>query len=893
MVGKLLAHFQLLEKLGEGGMGVVYKARDRNLGRLVAIKILPAGATSNPAYSVRFLQEARTASSLNHPNIVQIYDLGNAEGMDFIAMEYIPGCTLHQIIGQQGCKTQEILHYAIQIVDALSAAHSARILHRDLKPANIMVHERKLIKILDFGLAKLLQPAEGEEPGETMDWPGSLHTQEGRVMGTVAYMSPEQARGEELDERSDLFSFGAVLYEMATGQHAFPGNTAAVVFDAILNRTPPAPQDFNPDLPAELVRIILKAVEKDPARRYQTAREMRVDLERLQQATQPGATSAELAPASSSQSGRSKQARRPAPWIIAALVLIACIGSAVWLTFYSQSNHPSPTTVPFTSFPGGEYEPAFSPDGTRVAFVWNGEKEDNFDIYVKLVNTGAPLRLTTNPAGEGSPAWSPDGQSIAFIRYSARHEDSGVYVVPALGGPERKIGAIFPLAHIFDRHLDWSPDGKFLVVVDKASAGAPFGLFLLSPNDGDKRRLTTPPVESIGDTGPAFSPDGRTVSFNRTISSGVNDIYLVAVTGGEPRRLTQDNLFISGHAWSADGREIVFASARGGPKDLWRIPSSGGEPKSLGELGEGAYYLAISRRGNELAYSKFSRDSNIWRIELSPAGEPVQDPAKFISSTLEDTSAQYSPDGSKIAFRSNRSGSDEIWVCDSSGANPLALTSFRGVLSGTPRWSPDGQYLAFDSRPGGNPDIYVIRATGGSPRRITTEKSEDVVPSWSADGKWIYFASNRTGDWQVWKTPAEEGSTGKPVQVTRQGGFAAFESTDGKWTYYAKGRDRSGLWKVPVDGGEESEVIASLKAGYWGYWAVTDKGIYFIDLKRPSEAVVELFSFATERVKQLARLPKDPPFGDSGFSISKDGRWVLYTQVDQSGSDIMLVENFR
>ena len=586
---------------------------------------------------------------------------------------------------------------------------------------------------------------------------------------------------------------------------------------------------------------------------------------------------------------------RARTWVLVALagVAVAVAGVGWWRVQQPKDSMPHTTMVPFTSYPGGEYEPAFSPDGGRLAFVWNGEKEDNYDIYVKLINAGAPLRLTTHPAGEGSPAWSPDGLQIAFLRYSERAGESGFYVVPAMGGSERKVGEAFPLAHIFDRHMDWSPDGKFLAVVDKSSAEEPFGIFLLSVESGERRRLTRAPAKSIGDTGPAFSPDGRALAFKRTVSSGVNDIYTVPVTGGEPKRLTFDNRFTSAQAWTPDGREIVFASQREGAPALWRMPASGGTPQSVTGVGEGAYYLAISRQEHRLAYSKLSSDSNIWRIELPSASEPVHRPEKLIFSTRQETSAQYSPDGNKIAFRSDRSGSDEIWVCDSAGANPLALTSFRGALTGTPRWSPDGQYLAFDSRPGGNADIYVIRATGGAPRRITAESSEEVVPSWSADGKWIYFASNRTGDWQVWRTPSEEGSTGRPVQVTRQGGFAAFESSDGRWVYYAKGRDRAGLWKAPVEGGEETEIVPDLKAGYWGYWAVTENGIYFVDLKPKAGAAVELFSFVTQRVRQIARLDRDPPFGDSGFSVSRNGRWVLYTQVDESGSDIMLVENFK
>ena len=324
------------------------------------------------------------------------------------------------------------------------------------------------------------------------------------------------------------------------------------------------------------------------------------------------------------------------------------------------------------------------------------------------------------------------------------------------------------------------------------------------------------------------------------------------------------------------------------------MPVSGGSPRQIPSVGQGAYFVAVSRRGHYLAYSRWFADTNIWRLAIpSPAAETAK-PEDLISSTWEERSAQYSPDGARIAFRSDRSGSNEIWVCDASGANPVQLTSFRGPLTGTPRWSPDGKDLVFDSRPQGNADIYTVPADGGAPRRITTSESEDVVPSWSHDGKWIYFASNRSGDWQVWKIRVDAESTDRDaVQVTHQGGFAAFESMDGQWVYYAKGRDVPGLWRTPANGGDEKPVLADFTVGYWGYWAVAARGIYFLEPVPPGQAVVKFYSFADHSSRVVANLPHEPPFGDSGFSVARDGRSILYTQVDHSGSDIMLVEDFH
>jgi Tol biopolymer transport system component len=388
-----------------------------------------------------------------------------------------------------------------------------------------------------------------------------------------------------------------------------------------------------------------------------------------------------------------------------------------------------------TTYPGGEYEPAFSPDGRQVAFVWNGEKQDNFDIYVKFVDGGVPFRLTTNAASEGSPAWSPDGHRIAFIRYSTKLGESGFYIVPALGGPEQRIGNAAPLPHIFDRHLDWSPDGRFLAVVDKTDPSGPFGIFLLSMDTGERRRITTPQPGSIGDTGPAFSPGGGIIAFKRSIGSGINDIYLVGVSGGEPKRLTFGNGFTASHAWTPDGRELIFSSAKDGVNRLWRVSASGGVPRQIPYVGQGAYYLAIARSGHYLAYSRWFADSNVWRLEIPSVTKKIGKPEQLISSTWEDRSAQYSPDGARIAFRSDRSGTNEIWVCDSSGANPFQVTSFQGPLTGTPRWSPDGKHLAFDSRPQGHSDIYTISAVGAPPHHYERlrKRCSELVTQWQVD----------------------------------------------------------------------------------------------------------------------------------------------------------------
>ena len=576
---------------------------------------------------------------------------------------------------------------------------------------------------------------------------------------------------------------------------------------------------------------------------------------------------------------------RPAALVALALI----IGAGLWFIARLIATTPLPTSklVPLTSLPGSESQAAFSPDGKQIAFVWNGEKENNFDIYVKLLDTEIPLRLTTDPAQDSNPVWSPDGRYIAFLRRLA--EKSAVYLIPPLGGPERKLAEVNAIN--YGSSLDWSPDGKSLAAVDRCGSQEPCSLSLISIETGEKQKLTFPPTEHAeynGDTNPAFSPDGKTLAFIRIGSLGVSDVYLAPVSGGEPRRLTFDNMTAIGLTWTADGREIIFRSNRGGYPTLWRIPAVGGTPELLPAVGDEAIEPAISHQGQRLVYTRRMMDSNIWRIEMSSPTTRGTSPARLISSTRNDVAPQLSPDGKRIVFASDRAGSLEIWVCDSEGLNPIQLTFFGGVHTGTPRWSPDSRRITFDSRPEGQTDIYVISAEGGKPRRVTMETSEDVAPSWSRDGRWIYFGSKRSGDWQVWKVPPEGGAA---VQVTKEGGFAALESPDGKFIYYAKNRDLPGpLWRVPIKGGEESPVPGFANAVPWGQWAVLDKGIYFITAE--TRATIEFFNFATRQITQIAT-PEKKVFGGPSLSVSADGGWILYVQIDRNDSDLMLVENFR
>ncbi len=580
-------------------------------------------------------------------------------------------------------------------------------------------------------------------------------------------------------------------------------------------------------------------------------------------------------------------------WVTASLAVLSAAGLGWWLARTgTRTAEVTPTVVPLTSYLGVETQPSFSPDGSQVAFSWNGEKQDNFDIYVKLIGPGSQLRLTKAPEADSCPAWSPDGRSIAFVRKGQGGQDS-VYLVSALGPPERRVALISPTgnpkAGAWQSGLAWTPDGRSLVFTDRNSDYEPLGLFLLSVESGEKVRLTSP-AKMFVDSQPTFSPDGRTLAFVREVATGIRDIYLLALSkdfhpAGEPRRLTFENQLVFGPVWSSDGREIVFSSGPYLGPNLFRIATSGaGKPQRLVNVGEDGTNMTISGAAHRLVYAHELNKQNIWQLEVSDHRTEVGLPKKLIGSTRVDSNAQFSPDGKRVVFNSNRTGSFEIWVCDADGSNAQPVTSL-GHYCGSPHWSPDGERISFDSYLEGQWEVYVTSSSGAKPERRTRNPANDALPTWSLDGKWIYFASDRSGEYQVWKMPA---SGGEAIPVTRTGGFEALEAPESQWVYYTKKAGASSLWRMPRDGGEECQVLewVDLRA-----FAVFRDGIYFVP--RPDSAgrySIQFFSFATERIQSVFTLESEI---DIYLSVPQDGRRIIYSQIEEEGSDLMLVENFR
>jgi serine/threonine protein kinase len=875
MIGRTLLHYTVTDTLGEGGMGVVYKATDTHLDRFVAVKVLPRERVSNEERKRRFVQEAKAASALNHPNIVHIYDIATDQDTTFIAMEYVPGKTLAELIPRQGMPVASVLNYAVQISDGLAQAHKAGIIHRDLKPGNLMVGEDGRVRILDFGLAKLGDGSTSPEDTvtRTSGHGATPNTDAGMVLGTAAYMSPEQAEGRPVDTRTDIFSFGVVLYEMLTGRKPFSGDTALATLSAILKESPTPLTEAAPGVPADLARVVDRCLRKDPARRWQHMDDVRIALLDLKEESDSGRLSA---PDNAAIVAPHRWSR--VSGLVTAGAAAVILGAVGWSTMRGPASTPAAAPlqpVPLTTYEGDERDPTFSPDGNQIAFSW-GPEGGVTNTYVKLIGPGDPIRLTNSPSSERESQWSPDGRWICFDRRLPG--GAVIIVVPALGGPERNLGSTSDRCH-------WSPDSRYVLLPDAGS-------LWLAPVDGGQRRLLIGPTELEGaarevDTG-GISPDGRTLAVNFRVRS-LAPLYLVTLgpsytVQGMPRRVTPVDWFFASPSWTPDSQSVIGVrdingANSGGDTAMYRIRVAGGEPERLDFAGDNPWFLDVAKTGGRLAFTRLRRDVNLYRAELDANGTLIGDGRPIASSSRREYNAAISPDGSRIAFSSTRSGSDEIWVADREGRNLVQLTmSANPFGTNTPAWSPDGTRIAYVSRLEGAEDVFVIPVTGGLPVRITADPEADTNPTWSVDGKWIYFARAGSG---VWKAPATGGAA---TQVSSMAAGVYRESLDGKWLFASS---LQGVSRIPLTGGDPQALIGERISAS----AMTSRGLYYLNTSTDLQsATLRLLPLDGRAPRTLGVIPH-PISG--GLSVAPDFTSIIYSRCDQCAADLMLVEGFK
>jgi len=809
--------------LGQGGMGVVYRALDTKLNRAVAIKFLSeefADATARR----RFQREAQTASSLNHPHIVTVYDVGEFQGRQYLVTECVDGGTLQEW-SKEKRTWRHVLDLLVGVADGLAAAHGAGILHRDLKPANILVAKNGYAKLADFGLAKLAEP-----PADTAPTLTEGHTRPGVLVGTFAYMSPEQASGRALDARSDVFSFGVLLYESLKGERPFTGATELEVLQRIIHSSAPPLGD---EIPIAVRMLVEKAIEKDPAERYQTMRDMVVDLRRaLRKETGQSVPAVTDVPARRALIG----------WTLAAVTGFVGL-VAGYVAHFAVTPPPSPKqnvhVQRLTDLVGLEEAPSISPDGRSIAFV-AGERGRR-QVWVRLLSGGSPLALTKDDVDHYGPRWSPDSSSLIYYTPGEKPGDVGtLWEIPALGGtPRRLVTALGP--------GDFSHDGKSLGFFRFKEGG--IELAAVSRDLASSRTIAKLPNGIYNP--PRWSPQDREIAFLQLVGGAkfTTTLWVVDSKGGEPRRISAD-YYLQGYSWVPDGSGLIASSGHGSTMnypvlcDLWLFPVNGRAPTQL-TFGEFSYeFPDVDGRGN-VVVSRVRSQADVWKFPIT--GDPAVNARSGVRITRQTGQVQtltVSPNESEVAFLSDNGGHANVWIARVADGDmrPVTREFDPSVVVAVPLWSPRGDLINYLSNrnTSGDVTLWVVKPDGSDPRDLGVV---GVWACWSGDGQWIYHSVLEKGVYQIRKVRVDGGQA---VIVREDHAVACATTPDGSGLYYMK-----------------------ILAGATGAWD------FEVRVARPETG-------PSEALGQISgtRIPTDVINGQ--VYLSPDGQWLAIPLIDGS-----------
>jgi Tol biopolymer transport system component len=875
MVGTTLLHYRIVRALGRGGMGEVYAAEDLQLNRLVALKTLPPEMALDRERLQRFQREAQAIASLNHPNIVTLYGVEQVGGVHFLTMELVEGRTLGELIPAHGLPLLQFLKIAVPLADAVRAAHEHGIIHRDLKPANIMIGAEGRLKVLDFGLAKQARLADAPLDADAVT--AAALTAQHHIVGTAAYMSPEQAQGQIVDARSDIFSLGVVLYEMATGTRPFRGDTPLSVLSSIIRDTPPPPSNVSDAVPPDLDRVIGRCLAKEPERRYQTAADLRIDLEDLQQLGSGGRARVKHA-------GSWRRRRR---WIGAMIavpaVIVAVAALTIWRARRPAVGPPAPMRPEFTQLttqPGVEWFPSLSPDGKWV--VYAGDASGHRHIYLQSVTGQNPLDISgDSTADDDQPAFSPDGERIAF---QSSREGGGLFVMGRTGEAARRVtrNGYTPA---------WSPDGTRLVYATE-------NVELNPQNMRQKSELwtvnvSTEATERLGEgdaTLPSWSPHGQRIAYTNRLGNPMQaDIYTLPVSGGRATPVTNDAAVDWSPVWSPDGRFLYFASDRGGSMNLWRLAideASGtrlGEPEPLTTPVPLAAHASVSADGRRIAFTSALLTANVQGLAFDPvAGATKGEPSWVTTGSRRWSSPDPSPDGQWVAFYSLVRPEGDIYIARPDGSGLRQITG-DAAIDRVPRWSPDGQWIACFSTRSGTSELWKIRPDGSGLLQLTGQGGSYLA--WAPDGSRIATFGDPLAGQGVWIIdPTRPSTEQKPELLPPALGDPSARFFVNSWS-----PDRSRL-VGEVLGTTPGILMCSLASrtyerltdvGEWPVWLPDNRRVLFVAAGK----AFYILDTRTKQVRKIYSVTRDvigPP------RLTRDGRAMYYSRR-VTESDIWLL----
>jgi Tol biopolymer transport system component len=883
--GTRLGAYEILSLIGSGGMGEVYRARDPRLGREVAVKVLPAAVSTDPDRLHRFEQEARAAAALSHPNILTIHEISSADGTLYVVSELLEGQTLREVLGRGALPTRTAVAYAVQILNGLAAAHDKGIVHRDLKPENLFVTTDGRVKILDFGLAKLLEPM-WVGAGASMLATSPPHTTPGAVLGTVGYMSPEQVRGHAAEPRSDLFSFGVILYEMLSGERPFKGDSPADTMSAILRVEPrELSVASGGSVSPGLERTVQHCLEKDPGQRFQSARDLAFDLESLS-----GISTA--APAEGIVGH--PWYRRRAGVILGAAVVIVFGGLAIRLFDRALRRGPSTPIVTqvrrFTHEPGVSEWPTWSPDGSLLAFA--SDRNGHFDVYVRRVEGGHEVNVTNNASDNVQPAFSPDGTSIAFVstrtsrtrlvRVGQRSGDTesrayggDVWIVPTLGGQARRAAANgnFPVWHPSGRKIAFvsGPEAHRSILEVALAGGMPQAVV---PSDGSAWEITHV----------HYAPHAGWITFE----TAEGEIFIVPTAGGRVRKLANG----VAHVWEPSGTHLYYCvrdSGGGTRLESVSIDESTGsitaQPSAISLMTGFLRDLAVSDNGQHLAFTEVEGSMNLTRLPLTTDGRAQAGVEQLLSAgQVFDGQPRVSPDGQRIAYTSNRLGHDQIWVLHVDSGQMEVLQFPGDDLGATgPHWYPDGRRLIAQRLfPNGKLSLWWIAADASSAEEVVSLPSLiNNAEGWpiAPDGRTLIYGANVDGHSQLFTFDLR---TRQATQITFSADdkFNAVWSPDGRSITFVSNANGSGqLWRIPAGGGEAEALTNANDRVRHAFYSPDGRWLYF----QPNHLNIYRMPDNRGSVQQVTHFPESGLFLEEP-TISPDGRYLVYCRSNGGSS---------